>query len=204
MHPKLTPQPLKIYTQQAITRPLDPERTRLAYVRCARTAPPVADITESTAGWTFRTFPTGHWPMITAPDPTANLIVETRDPVIHVAIVRAVAPGASRATLVWLATSSRCATRPAWPDLWSTRQSLVRVGRPVRCGRRSQGCSCGCRQPASRKVRRVTHALGSGCSAGFVSYHSIRLRQTSPLSDGCLSKWRPCSSAHCSRPRVAS
>ncbi len=76
MHPQLTPQPLRTYARPAITRPLDPHEARLAYVRCLNTAPPAAEVTQSTPGWTFRTLPTGHWPMITAPDAAANIIHE--------------------------------------------------------------------------------------------------------------------------------
>lgn len=76
MQPKATPQPVATYTQPAITQPLDPATTPLAYVKCLRTTPPAADISETSPGWKFRTLDTGHWPMITNPDATAQVIAE--------------------------------------------------------------------------------------------------------------------------------
>lgn len=80
MQPKLGSQPLATYAQPAITGPLNPVTTRLAYVQCLCTTPPAADINASTPGWTFRTLDTGHWPMITHPDATAQVIEELASP----------------------------------------------------------------------------------------------------------------------------
>lgn len=76
MQPRLRAQPLATYTQPAITEPLNPVSTRLAYVRCLRTTPPAADINASSPGWTLRTLDSGHWPMITNPDAAAQVIEE--------------------------------------------------------------------------------------------------------------------------------
>ncbi|PWJ46902.1 Pimeloyl-ACP methyl ester carboxylesterase [Quadrisphaera granulorum] len=76
MQPRLSPQPLRTYTHPAITRPLDPRRTRLAYVRCLHTTPSPAEVSADTPGWTVRTLPTGHWPMITDPHATAGVLRE--------------------------------------------------------------------------------------------------------------------------------
>jgi len=76
MSAKITPQPLHTYTQPATMRDIDTEATTLAYVRCLRTSPPVAEIDETTPGWVYRSLPTGHWPMITDPLATANMIGE--------------------------------------------------------------------------------------------------------------------------------
>lgn len=76
MKPKLTPQPVSTYNESAITEPLSPGGTRLAYVRCLHTTPPAAEITETSPGWEFRTLDTGHWPMITNPAATARVIKE--------------------------------------------------------------------------------------------------------------------------------
>ncbi len=80
MQPQLTPQPVATYTEPAITEPLSPGGPRLAYVRCLRTTPPAADIRENSASWTFRTLDTGHWPMITDPATTAQVIDELARP----------------------------------------------------------------------------------------------------------------------------
>ena len=80
MQPQLGSQPLATYAQPAITEPLNPVTTRLAYIQCLSTAPPAADINASTPGWTFRTLDTGHWPMITHPDATAQVIEELASP----------------------------------------------------------------------------------------------------------------------------
>lgn len=74
MSPKLTPQPIATYTQPAIVEPLDPAAARLTYVRCLRTTPPAAEISANTPSWTFRTLDAGHWPMITNPAETAQVI----------------------------------------------------------------------------------------------------------------------------------
>lgn len=74
MQSKLTPQPIATYARPAIAEPLDTAGARLAYVRCLRTTPPAADISENSPGWTFRTLDTGHWPMITDPAATAQAI----------------------------------------------------------------------------------------------------------------------------------
>lgn len=76
MQAKLTAQPLATYAQPAIAEPLDPAVTRLSYVRCLRTAPPAADINADRPGWTFRTLDAGHWPMITNPEATTQVIAE--------------------------------------------------------------------------------------------------------------------------------
>lgn len=77
MQGRITAQPIGTYTQSATRKALDAEgAVKLAYVRCDRTVPPVADIDEATPGWTVRTLPTGHWPMITDPIATASAIEE--------------------------------------------------------------------------------------------------------------------------------
>lgn len=76
MQSKLTPQPVGTYTEPAIIEPLSPGTTRLAYVRCLRTTPPAADISEKSIGWALRTLGAGHWPMITDPAATAQVIEE--------------------------------------------------------------------------------------------------------------------------------
>jgi pimeloyl-ACP methyl ester carboxylesterase len=76
MRSKLRPQPIATYARPAITAPLDPAGARLAYVRCLRTTPPAADVSEHSPGWAFRTLGTGHWPMITDPAATAQVIEE--------------------------------------------------------------------------------------------------------------------------------
>lgn len=73
-------QPIRTYAQPAITRDMNPEKTHLGYVRCLRTTPPVADIADTTHGWTFRTLASGHWPMITDPTLTAAVIEELATP----------------------------------------------------------------------------------------------------------------------------
>ncbi len=73
---RVTAQPIRTYAEPAITRKIDPEKTHLAYVRCLRTTPPVANIADTTRGWTFQTLATGHWPMITDPALTAAMIEE--------------------------------------------------------------------------------------------------------------------------------
>ena len=80
MQPKLRSQPLATYAQPAITEPLNPRKTRLAYVQCLRTAPPATVISAFNPDWTFRTLDTGHWPMITNPDATARVIEELASP----------------------------------------------------------------------------------------------------------------------------
>lgn len=80
MRPQLRAQPLATYTQPAISEPLNPAITRLAYVRSLRTSPPAADISASTPGWTLSTLDTGHWPMITDPAGTAQVIEELAVP----------------------------------------------------------------------------------------------------------------------------
>ena len=40
----------------------------------------LAQLNASTPGWTFRTLDTGHWPMITHPDATAQVIEELASP----------------------------------------------------------------------------------------------------------------------------
>jgi pimeloyl-ACP methyl ester carboxylesterase len=80
MRSRLRPQPILTYARPAITEPLDPAGARLAYVRCLRTTPPAATIDESSAGWAFRTLDTGHWPMITDPVATAQVIGELTGP----------------------------------------------------------------------------------------------------------------------------
>ena len=80
MQPKLTPQPIATYAEPAITQPLCPGGPRLAYVRCLRTTPPAADIGENSSGWAFRTLDTGHWPMVTDPAATAQVIDELARP----------------------------------------------------------------------------------------------------------------------------
>ena len=73
---RITPQPLRTYIGRAIDHDLDTRATRLAYVRCLGTTPPVAAIDEDTPGWTYRALPTGHWPMFTEPVAVANMIEE--------------------------------------------------------------------------------------------------------------------------------
>lgn len=69
-------QPIRTYAQPATTRAIDTNATRLAYVRCLHTSPPVASIDEATPGWRFRNLQTGHWPMFTDPVATANIVDE--------------------------------------------------------------------------------------------------------------------------------
>lgn len=76
MEVNITAQPIRTYAQPATTRAVDAYKTQLAYVCCLRTSPPVAEINASTPGWTFRTLPTGHWPMITDPAATVTVIKE--------------------------------------------------------------------------------------------------------------------------------
>lgn len=80
MQSKLTPQRVATYARPAITEPLNSVGARLAYVRCLRTAPPAADISENSPDWAFRTLHTGHWPMITDPEATAQVIAELTRP----------------------------------------------------------------------------------------------------------------------------
>lgn len=80
MSARVTPQPLHTYTQPAITSEIDTDGTTLAYIRCMRTSSPAAGLDESAPGWTFRSLLTGHWPMITDPFATANMITELATP----------------------------------------------------------------------------------------------------------------------------
>lgn len=83
MQSKLRPQPIATFAQAAITEPLNPVGVQLAYVRCLRTTPPAADINENSPSWVFRTLDTGHWPMITDPVATAQVIEELARPRSH-------------------------------------------------------------------------------------------------------------------------
>lgn len=78
MHAHVTAQPIETYTQPAIDKPLETlaAGTRLQYVRCLRTDPPAASITVGIPGWTVTTIDSSHWPMITAPEETAQRIIE--------------------------------------------------------------------------------------------------------------------------------
>jgi pimeloyl-ACP methyl ester carboxylesterase len=69
MQPQLAAQPIATYAEPAITQTMD--TAKLFYVRCLRTTPPAApDIDPD------RTLHAGHWPMITHPKETAEVIAE--------------------------------------------------------------------------------------------------------------------------------
>lgn len=76
MQPQLTAQPIATYSQPAISEPIDQTAAQLTYIRCLRTAPPAAHIDAETAGWRARILDAGHWPMITHPNETAEVIKE--------------------------------------------------------------------------------------------------------------------------------
>lgn len=78
MHERVTSQPINTYTQPAIDQPLETlaRGVPLHYVRCLRTHPQVATITDDTPGWTMSTIDSSHWPMITEPELTAQRIIE--------------------------------------------------------------------------------------------------------------------------------
>jgi pimeloyl-ACP methyl ester carboxylesterase len=76
MQPQLSPVPVAMFAETPTTRPLDPARTPLAYVRCLGTNPAMAEIDASSPGWKFRTLDTGHWPMISNPVALADIIAE--------------------------------------------------------------------------------------------------------------------------------
>lgn len=80
MRSRIRPQPIATYAQPAIAKPLDAVSARLTYIRCRRTTPPAADIGENSPGWTLRTLDTGHWPMITDPAATAQIVEELARP----------------------------------------------------------------------------------------------------------------------------
>ncbi|AKU95735.1 salicylate esterase [Labilithrix luteola] len=75
MKSHLTPQPIATYANVSITKPLETATANVAYVRCLRVAPPAADLTTH-PGWEHRTLDAGHWPMITDPAETAQVIIE--------------------------------------------------------------------------------------------------------------------------------
>ncbi|MGL4340056.1 MAG: alpha/beta fold hydrolase [Rhodoglobus sp.] len=78
MQSHLLPQPVSTYTQSAIAKSLDSTTASVAYVQCINTYPSAADLTDF-AGWDHRILNTGHWPMITNPAETAQVILELSD-----------------------------------------------------------------------------------------------------------------------------
>lgn len=76
MRQHLTAQPIGTYTQSAIKEPLGVISASVAYVRCLNTQPPAADVSPERLGWDYRTLDTGHWPMITNPAETAQVIAD--------------------------------------------------------------------------------------------------------------------------------
>lgn len=72
----ISPQPIRTYSEPTASVQLDLGPDRLIYIRCVQTEPPVAQINESTPGWTFRKLDACHWPMITHPEQTADLLAE--------------------------------------------------------------------------------------------------------------------------------
>lgn len=75
MQPHLVPQPIGTYAQPAITKPLNTCTASVAYVRCMKTNPAAADLTDF-PGENYRALDAGHWPMITNPAETAQIILE--------------------------------------------------------------------------------------------------------------------------------
>ncbi|WP_218713704.1 alpha/beta fold hydrolase [Arthrobacter sp. BF1] len=78
IHEHVTPQPIGTYTQPAIEQPIETLATgvHLHYVKCLRTQPPVAPVTNDTPGWTVSTIDSSHWPMVTAPEALTRRIIE--------------------------------------------------------------------------------------------------------------------------------
>lgn len=79
MRQHLTAQPIGTYAQPAIKEPLSTFTANVAYVRCLHTTPPAADALPEEFGWDYRTLDTGHWPMITNPAETAQVIMDLTD-----------------------------------------------------------------------------------------------------------------------------
>ena len=76
MQQHLTAQPIGTYTQPAIREPLSTTNASVAYVRCLQTSPPAADVSAEQFGWGCRTLDAGHWPMITNPAETAQVVMD--------------------------------------------------------------------------------------------------------------------------------
>lgn len=75
MQSNVVPQPIGTYAAPAIKGPLSTTLPTAAYVQCVKTDPPAADLTDF-PHWHRRTIRSGHWPMITNPADTANIILE--------------------------------------------------------------------------------------------------------------------------------
>lgn len=73
MRPLLSDQPVGTYTEAPVEGDLAGAALPISYVRCSRTTPAMADVP---AGWPVRTLDAGHWPMITVPGPTAEVLTE--------------------------------------------------------------------------------------------------------------------------------
>lgn len=75
MQSNVVPQPIGTYAAPAIMKPLSATLPAAAYVQCVNTDPPAADLSDFPQ-WHRRTIRSGHWPMITNPADTANIILE--------------------------------------------------------------------------------------------------------------------------------
>jgi pimeloyl-ACP methyl ester carboxylesterase len=81
MQAHVTAQPIGTFTQPADDQPLETRAKgiRLHYVKCLRTNPPAASISDGAPGWTMSSIDSSHWPMVTAPEDTAKLIVDVAE-----------------------------------------------------------------------------------------------------------------------------
>lgn len=74
MLPLVTDQPIGTYAQPASAASLTESNAVLHYVRCVKTAPPVANANGLGGEWIVSTLDAGHWPMLTTPEAAAHLI----------------------------------------------------------------------------------------------------------------------------------
>ncbi|MGC5628767.1 alpha/beta fold hydrolase [Georgenia sp. Z1344] len=76
MAERVSGQPLGTYAEPAADLELTDAGFDLGYVRCLRTDPPTSHVTAESPGWRYREIDAGHWPMVTAPDETARVILD--------------------------------------------------------------------------------------------------------------------------------